>query len=137
MTTKQQVIDYFNAHGFYIVTSPGQQEPVDELVKEGVLKHAHPSWFALNGFDKVYVHPYVDDPCKLPVSIYGAVKGDHGFFIGEIVEVFRDEVSFLGKIEKYYPDTGKYGVVVVGTHTNVLADRRDLCRTFDFSKELK
>jgi ribosomal protein L35AE/L33A len=83
--TKQEAVDYFNTHGYYIVTSPGQQELADQLVADGLLRQADPSWF-LDPADNLYVHASVDCKEKMPLSLRKLVC-ERQFSQGEFVRV--------------------------------------------------
>lgn len=104
MPTKQDAIRFFNENGFYIVTSPGQKEIAEELVKDGLLRLADPSWFT-DGYDpdNIYVHSSIDCKVKMPVSLYKRIYTEPEYRQGEYVRVrlissFEMPVNVIGRI---------------------------------------
>lgn len=140
MTEKERVIDYFNSHGYYVVTSPGQQEVVDEVVKDGLLRKAEPDWF-MQGYrpDNFYVHASVDCKAKMPASLHKLIYDRPAFFTNEIVELdlvqeeSKQPIGVLVKIKRRLPNN-RYEVCVVGGDTIFYVSDKDMMRTFDINE---
>lgn len=141
MKTKKEeldrAIDYFNSYGYYIVTSPGQQELADELVKTGFLRKADPAWF-IDGLDhSIYVHPYVDRKEKMPAVIYKLLyekpykKGEHVNV--DFTNYFGTTVKVLGKITRlpFFQKNGKQTVEVLVYGDYVIVPIESISQTYE------
>lgn len=131
-----KALEYYNAHGYYIVTSPGQQEEVDELVQQGLLHKAKPEWFAKGKeLERVYVHVSVDCKEKMPASLHKVVFPlSTNFFEGEFVfadfrSVEGKDICVLAKINRKLPKN-RYEISVVSSFDCLYVDEGNLRRTF-------
>lgn len=129
---KDRAMEYLNWHGFYIVTSPNQQEIVNELVKEGLLIQAGEDLFEVKPAPtNIYVHPYVDRKEKMPCNLYKLVYAPPSFFKGEMVYVSLstsngNNVNVLARVEAV-----RTNVVEVSIHNScVIVPLKDVKRTF-------
>lgn len=102
---KSKALQYFNEHGYLVVSNQDQRNAAEELVKEGCLIHPKPEWMGGQNTDTFFVSPSVTNKHMMPAILHKIVYPDEEYRKGEIVMVklysqyHKQEITVQGKIE--------------------------------------